>query len=81
MYFCQPVGQAPIALIVDSLVSKWLATNVGISVPSDRWSRPVYAEYLGLMHAWASELGCAADDIECCIFRDRAAVEGSRWGR
>jgi hypothetical protein len=81
MYFCQPVGQAPIALILDSLASKWLANNVGISVPSDRWSRPVYAEYLRLMHAWASELGCAADDIECCIFRDSAAVEGNRWGR
>lgn len=81
MYFCQPVDQTPIALILDSLVSKWLANIVGISLPSDRWSRPVYAEYLRLMHAWASELGCAADDIEYCIFRDSAAAEGNAWGR
>jgi hypothetical protein len=81
MYFCQPVGQVPIALILDSLVSGWLAKNVGISVPSGRWSRPAYAEYLRLMHAWASELGCAADDIECCIFRESAAAEGNPWGR
>ena len=81
MYFCQPVDQTPIALILDSLVSKWLANIVGISLPSDRWSRPVYAEYLRLMHAWASALGCAADDIEYCIFRDSAAAEGNAWGR
>jgi len=81
MYFCQPAGQATIALILDSLVSKWLANNVGISLPPDRWSTAVYAEYLRVMHAWASELGCAADDIECCIFRDSAAAEGNAWGR
>jgi hypothetical protein len=81
MYFCQPAGQAPIALILDRLVSKWLAHNVGIWLPSGRWSKAVYAEYLRLMHAWASELGCAADDIECCIFRDSAAAEGNTWGR
>ena len=81
MYFCQPVDQAPIALILDRLVSKWLAQNVGIWLPSGGWSRAVYAEYVRLIHAWASELGCAADDVECCIFRDSAAAEGNTWGR
>jgi hypothetical protein len=81
MYFCQPVDQAPIALILDRLVSKWLAQNVGIWLPSGGRSRAVYAEYVRLIHAWASELGCAADDVECCIFRDSAAAEGNTWGR
>lgn len=78
LYFCQPEGQRPRALIHDSQIAKWFRTHAGTSLGSEGWSPPTYAEYLRTMHAWATELACEPDDLEMCIFRSMAPP-GSQW--
>jgi len=79
LFFCQPPGQAPTALILDKLLSDWLLDNAGLDFNSQPWSEPRYAAYLRQMRAWARELDCAPDELEMCIFRAKADESGGQW--
>jgi hypothetical protein len=78
LYFSQPEGQRPRALIHDAQIAKWFRTRAGTSLGSEGWSRPTYKKYLRTMHDWASDLDCEPDDLEMCIFRSMAPA-GSQW--
>lgn len=78
LYFSQPEGQQPRALIHDAQIAKWFRTRAGTSLGSEDWSPPIYAQYLRTMHDWAAELECEPDDLEMCIFRSMAPA-GSQW--
>lgn len=78
LYFSQPVGQLPRALIHDAQIAKWFRTRAGTSLASEEWSPPTYREYLRTMHNWAAGLRCEPDDLEMCIFRSMAPA-GSQW--
>lgn len=78
LYFSQPDGQRPRALIHDAQMAEWLRLHAGISLGADLWSPARYREYLETMHAWADELECEPDDLEMCIFRSMAPT-GSQW--
>lgn len=79
LFFCQPPGQAPTALILDKLLSDWLLDNAGLDFKSQSWSAPRFAAYLRQMHAWARELECAPYELETCIFRAKANESGGQW--
>ena len=79
LFFCQPLLQAPTALILDKLLSDWLLDNAGLDFKSQPWSEPRYAAYLRQMHVWAEELGCTPDELEMCIFRAKADESGGQW--
>jgi len=79
LFFCQPTGQTPTALILDATVSEWFALHAGGSLKSNAWSLPVYADYLDQMHRWAGELDCRAEDVELAIFRAMARTRKSQW--
>lgn len=78
LYFCQPEGQRPQALIHDRNVADWLAANAGVSLASGDWSKARYAAYLAQMHAWAGELECSPEDLELCMFRS-VLRPGNQW--
>jgi hypothetical protein len=80
LFFCQPPGQTPTALILDATVSEWFGLNAGILLKADVWSLSVYAAYLDQMHRWADELHCRAEDVELAIFRAMARTRrNSQW--
>jgi hypothetical protein len=79
LYFCQPDGQAPRALILDSYVNDWLGREAGLAFSRGRGTAAGYDAYLRSMHAWAGELGCDAEHVELCIFREEATRGGSGW--
>lgn len=69
LYFCQPDGQRPQALIHDKNVADWLHDRAGFTRASTAWSPSRYSAYLTQMHSWAGQLGCQPEDIELCMFR------------
>ena len=79
LYFCQPEGQPVRALILDSYVNKWLGREANLAFSRGRGTEAGYGAYLRSMHAWASELGCEAEDVEVCIFRSEARRRDSGW--
>lgn len=66
-------------MIHDDLVGSWLAANGRPDLSPARWVTDVYQAYLGQMHAWADELGMAAEDIEFLIFQSMADDRGGQW--
>ena len=79
--FCQPPGQDPTALILDSLVAAWLRREADMEVDSARWSASTYCRYLDLMSNWAAALDCRPDELECCIFSAMSTERGNEWAR
>jgi hypothetical protein len=81
LYFCQSPGLRPMALVLDTLVAEWLRDKGALNFRSEQWSDKTYEAYLRQMHAWAEELMCAPDELEQCIFQDRADESGGQWGK
>lgn len=79
LYFCQRPNQRVTALVLDSLVSEWLAREAGLDATSKRWSTSAYSRYLEHMHAWAESLDCQPDELEYCIFRTMSRERGNQW--
>lgn len=69
LYFCQPDGQRPQALIHDKNVSDWLHDHAGFARGSTGWTLGRYQAYLAQMHSWAERLDCSPDDVEFCMFQ------------
>lgn len=80
LYFCQPAGSQPTALILDKLVADWLAREGLLHLDPVPWSVRTYRRYLQHMHDWASAVRCTADELEYCIFRVMVAERGGQWG-
>ena len=78
LYFCQPIGQRPQALIHDKNVPDWLRDNAGLNLQSASWSERRYRAYLAQMHSWAEDLDCSPDDVELCMFRS-VLGSGNQW--
>jgi hypothetical protein len=78
LYFCQPAGTEPVALIHDSNVAKWFFRYAALELPCDEWSESTYSRYLDQMCTWAGRLRCRPDDLELRIFE--ATVEG-QWAQ
>lgn len=76
--FCSDERDRP-PLILDDLVSKWIARNAGIELPPHRWSIPTYRRYLTVVYRWAAALGYPAEAIELCIFSSESARVGNQW--
>ncbi len=79
LFFCQPDGQPLRALILDSDVNAWLGREANLAFSRGRGTEAGYYAYLRSMHAWASELGCEAEDVELSIFRCEARRRHSGW--
>jgi len=79
LYFTQPRPTKTTALILDDLVAKWLAREVGFEADPVPWSVANYTRYLDQMHLWAAALGIEPDELELCVFRAEAARRGSQW--
>jgi Putative 8-oxoguanine DNA glycosylase OGG-like protein len=78
LYFCSPPG-GPTALILDSLVAKWLRANTVLRLNEARWSVPTYQRYLATLSRWAAETAVTADELETCIFLAQAKAAGNQW--
>lgn len=78
LYFCQPVGSEPMALIHDSNVVKWFKRHAALDLSCDRWDESIYGDYLDQMRDWAAYLRCRPDDLELRIFE--ATVQG-QWAK
>jgi hypothetical protein len=78
LYFCQPAGAKPTALIHDSNVADWFTRYAGLDLACDIWSESTYGDYLDQMHAWSTELRCRPDDVELRIFE---ATVGGQWAK
>jgi hypothetical protein len=78
LYFCQPAGAEPVALIHDSNVAKWFVRYAGLELPCDEWSELTYSLYLDQMRTWAAGMRCRPDDLELRVFE--ATVEG-QWAQ
>lgn len=78
LYFCQPDGKHPKALIHDKNVAGWLHSHAGFPKWSAAWSLRRYSAYLTQMHSWAKDLGCQPEDVELCMFRS-ALGPTSQW--
>ena len=78
LYFCQPAGAEPMALIHDSNVVKWFKRHASLDLSCDGWDESIYSGYLDQMGNWAAGLRCRPDDLELRIFE--ATVEG-QWAK
>lgn len=78
LYFTQPVGQRPMALIHDKNVGAWLHGHAGFPAWAAAWSSSRYTTYLEQMHAWATRLACEPDEVELCMFRS-ALRSTNQW--
>jgi hypothetical protein len=78
LYFCQPDGAEPVALIHDSNVVKWFKRHAGLDLSCDGWDESIYSGYLDQMRDWATALRCRPDDLELRIFE--ATVQG-QWAK
>jgi hypothetical protein len=82
LFFCRQARKpAPRALILDRLVSAWIADHTGIRLNPATWQVNTYQRYLDLMGRWADALGVRTDVIEWCIVTDRSREVGNQWGR
>ncbi|MEO6700536.1 MAG: hypothetical protein ABI140_18310 [Jatrophihabitantaceae bacterium] len=79
LYFCDVGNTAQPALVLDRLVSDWLARNAGWRPRLD-WNRHDYRAYVEAMIAWATEIGIAPHEVEQLIFQNEAARDPrSQW--
>jgi hypothetical protein len=78
LYFCQPAGAEPAALIHDANVVKWFMRHAEVDLSCDLWSESTYRDYLDQMRDWAVGLRCRPDDLELRIFE--ATVQG-QWAK
>ena len=78
LYFCQPDGAEPVALIHDSNVVKWFKRHAALDLSCDGWDESIYSGYLNQMRGWATSLRCRPDDLELRIFE--ATVQG-QWAK
>ena len=79
LFFTQPDGARPVALILDAYVAEGLGLLADTRLNPLPWSRPRYARYLELMHRWADDLGVAPDELECVVFQWVADRRGGQW--
>ena len=78
LYFSQPAGQHPMALIHDKNVGDWLHGHAGFPAWSTAWRSSRYVAYVGQMHVWAACLECEPDEVELCMFRS-ALSPTNQW--
>ncbi len=75
----QPPGAATTALILDSFVAEGLGELAAVHLDPVPWRWSTYERYVALMHAWAAELGIAAEDLEYVVFQWVADRHGGQW--
>jgi hypothetical protein len=78
LYFCSPPGGRA-ALILDSLVARWLRGNTDLRLNEARWSVLTYQLYLAALSRWAGETAVTADELETCIFLAQSTAAGNQW--
>jgi len=78
LYFCQPSGAEPAALIHDSNIAKWFKRYAAMDLSCDGWDESIYGGYLDQMSDWGAGLRCRPDDLELRIFE--ATVAG-QWAK
>jgi hypothetical protein len=76
LFFCSLDHAAPPALILDSQVRGWLASNLGWRL-SLAWNVRDYEEYVQAVVEWAGELRIEPGEVEALIFTD--AVTVGQW--
>lgn len=74
LHFADPAGDA---LILDSVVAKWLREHTGLHFRCLRDERE-YATWLALAAQWAQETGTTPERIEFLVFSDGLPA-GSQW--
>ena len=80
LYFVQPPGASPTALILDRLVASVL-DELGHPTDPIFWSSATYKGYLTTVHQWAGELGCQPDEVEFVLFQNAATKARSQWAK
>jgi hypothetical protein len=79
LFFCPRPRVGYTALILDRLVTTWLSTHCSIDLNPVLWNQSTYERYLFIIHEWAQSIRVRAEEIEQCMFRAQAAVEGNQW--
>ncbi len=74
LHFADPAGHA---LILDSVVARWMKEHTGLDFRCLRDERE-YATWLALASRWAQETGTTPERIELLVFSD-GLPEGSQW--
>jgi len=64
------------ALIFDSIVSKWLITNLKWRIPAGTENVTDYCRYLYAMYSWAADLKESPEDTEVVMF---GWIPNNRW--
>jgi len=68
LFFFSNVPGRHRALIFDSIVATWLATNLNWRIPAGTENVTDYCRYLYAMYSWAADLGESPEDVEYVIF-------------
>ncbi|GAA3284082.1 hypothetical protein GCM10020218_041700 [Dactylosporangium vinaceum] len=68
MYFCNEPSRNP-ALILDSLVQRWLSVNADIRLRTD-WRVDHYERYVRTVVHWAAQLSLELGEVEFLMFDD-----------
>ena len=77
LFFCQPDGRRPRALVLDSMLAAWLKREGAANFDPIPWSTSTYRDYIHLMDDWAASLACAPEDLEACIFQSMITERGN----
>jgi hypothetical protein len=76
LFFFSNVPGRHRALIFDSIVATWLATNLNWRIPAGTENVTDYCRYLYAMYSWAADLGESPEDTEVVMFE---WVPNARW--
>ena len=76
LFFFSNVPGRHRALIFDSIVATWLATNLNWRIPAGTENVTDYCRYLYAMYSWAADLGESPEDTEVVMF---GWVPNARW--
>ena len=76
LFFFSDVPNRHRALVFDSIVSKWLAANLGVLINGGTENATEYGRYLYAMYSWAADLGETPEDTEVVLF---GWVPNARW--
>lgn len=77
LFFQSPVEST--ALVLDRLVSDWIADNCGLRLSATEWSVGTYRRYMERMLAWAEACGLEPDTLEMVLFTEAATEDGGQW--
>jgi hypothetical protein len=79
LFFCHPGDGTRAALVLDSLVSRWLHQHADLRIRLT-WRVDDYRRYIDTVTGWAEDLKVTPADVEYLMFADAVAARSrSQW--